>query len=102
MAKKNKQESKQQCGDCKHYYACAAWNIGSITNMDGTNCANFERYDVNTAPVVRGRWIHGCTQGAGTEYCCCSVCSEDALKDKGGYTEFSNYCPNCGAKMGGK
>lgn len=50
-------------------------------------------------PVKHGRWIAGCTNGAGTEYCYCSECNEDALKDTEGYTEFSDYCPHCGAKM---
>jgi hypothetical protein len=58
--------------------------------------------EVDAVPVVRGEWIHGCTDGAGTEFCYCSACGEDALKDKGGYTEFSRYCPNCGAKMDGE
>jgi hypothetical protein len=56
----------------------------------------------DAVPVVRGEWIHGCHDGAGTEFCYCSECYEDALKDKGGYTEFSRYCPNCGAKMDGE
>jgi hypothetical protein len=56
---------------------------------------------IDAVPVVRGEWIHGCTDGAGTEFCYCSACGEDALKDKGGYTEFSRYCPNCGADMRG-
>lgn len=52
-------------------------------------------------PVVHGEWIHGCTNGAGTEYCYCSECMEDALKDAAGYTEFSDFCPHCGAIMDG-
>ncbi|MFA5154446.1 MAG: hypothetical protein WC554_18015 [Clostridia bacterium] len=52
----------------------------------------------DVAPVVRGEWVHGCNEDA-REYCYCSECSEDALKDKSGYTEFSDYCPNCGARM---
>lgn len=76
--------------------------------IENSGCVNHEgdimdcvRYapEVNAAPVVRGEWIHGCSDGAGTEYCYCSVCGEDALKDKGGYTEFSAFCPSCGAKM---
>ena len=54
---------------------------------------------IDAVPVVRGEWIHGCTDGAGTEFCYCSACGADALEGKGGYTEFSRYCPNCGAKM---
>jgi hypothetical protein len=57
---------------------------------------------IDAVPVVRGEWIHGCSDGAGTEFCYCSECSEDALKDKGGYTEFSAFCPNCGCDMRGE
>ena len=52
-------------------------------------------------PVKHGKWIHGCTDGAGTEFCYCSECDEDALKTKEGYTAFSDFCPNCGARMDG-
>ena len=44
MPKKAKSVSNQQCGDCVHHWACATWNVGSIASMDGTNCANFERF----------------------------------------------------------
>lgn len=70
--------------------------------LNGINSAKEiinECVTIDTVPVVRGEWIHGCTDGAGTEFCYCSACGEDALKDKGGYTEFSRYCPNCGAMM---
>ena len=53
MPKKAKSVSNQQCGDCVHHWACATWNVGSIASMDGTNCANFERFDVKAVPVVR-------------------------------------------------
>lgn len=36
------------CSDCLHYNACAAWNVGSIANMDGTHCVNYERYVYST------------------------------------------------------
>lgn len=32
---------KQICGDCLHYYACAAWNIGSLANMEAGSCVNY-------------------------------------------------------------
>ena len=65
----------------------------------GVQQAADEAPTIDAVPVVHGEWVHGCTDGAGTEFCYCSACGEDALKDKGGYTEFSRYCPNCGAKM---
>jgi hypothetical protein len=64
-------------------------------------CAERRERAADVAPVVHGEWESGCSNGMGTEYCYCSKCSEDALKDKSGYTEFSTFCPNCGAKMDG-
>lgn len=32
---------KQICGDCLHYNACAAWNIGSLANTDAGSCVNY-------------------------------------------------------------
>lgn len=72
---------------------------GELRRIDEIIWKVVEATTVDAVPVVRGEWIHGCTDGAGTEFCYCSACGEDALKDKGGYTEFSRYCPNCGAKM---
>jgi len=48
--KYTKDKPKQTCSDCVHYWACAAWNVGSIANMDGTNCVNFERYNLPDHP----------------------------------------------------
>lgn len=46
--------------------------------------------------VARGRWIEH--TGEYENYCECSLCHycPDAPLD------MTNYCPNCGAKMGGK
>ena len=32
---------KQICGDCLHYNACAAWNIGSLANTEAGSCVNY-------------------------------------------------------------
>lgn len=45
---------KQICGDCLHYNACAAWNIGSLANTDAGNCINFEHIHLyDSVEVVR-------------------------------------------------
>ena len=45
---------KQICGDCLHYNACAAWNIGSLANADAGNCINFEHIHLyDSVEVVR-------------------------------------------------
>lgn len=60
---KNKHGSKKTCSDCVHQWACAAWNVGSITSMDATNCANFEKFSVNTVQAVRCGECKSCSQG---------------------------------------
>lgn len=42
MVKKRASKPEKICADCIHEYACAMWNIGSIHNMDATNCTNHE------------------------------------------------------------
>jgi len=63
VKKKNNSVNKYTCSDCVHRWACAAWNIGSIANMNVTNCANFEKFSVNTVQVVRCGECKNCTQG---------------------------------------
>lgn len=43
---------KQICGDCLHYYACAAWNIGSLANTEAGSCVNYTPA-ANVVEVVR-------------------------------------------------
>ena len=44
--KKIKAVNERVCQNCIHHWACAAWNVGSIANMDGRNCANFEKENI--------------------------------------------------------
>lgn len=37
-----KQTSQKKCADCIHEYACQAWNVGHIHDMDATHCVNYE------------------------------------------------------------
>ena len=52
----------------------------------------------DVAPVVYGEWEH--THTSAYYYSECWKCSACGFEDTEGY-DF-NYCPNCGAKMGGK
>jgi hypothetical protein len=47
----NKHGNNRVCGDCVHFAACAAWNIGSIMSMDATHCVNYEQPTVDAVPV---------------------------------------------------
>ena len=49
----------------------------------------------DVAPVRHGRWINE------NFYTHCSACGKMAIYDKYGQEFESDYCPHCGAKMGG-
>ena len=49
----------------------------------------------DVAPVRHGRWVNE------SFYTHCSVCGNMAIYDKYGQEVESDYCPRCGAKMGG-
>lgn len=34
---------QRRCGDCYHFSACAAWNVGSIASMNANNCKNYDK-----------------------------------------------------------
>ena len=55
---------------------------------------------VNAVEAVHGRWIG---DGWGSYIKRCSVCRSVPLREVGGRHDacYSNYCPNCGAKMDG-
>lgn len=39
---KDKKTDFLKCAECIHEYACQMWNIGSINQMNATNCINYE------------------------------------------------------------
>lgn len=50
----------------------------------------------DVSPVKHGHWIYE------NFYTHCSVCGKMAIYDKYGQEVESDYCPRCGAKMGGE
>lgn len=50
---------------------------------------------IDAVPVKHGEWI---VKG---QDIFCSVCGEESAYTWSGASKFSNYCPNCGAKMEG-
>lgn len=47
MAKETK--AVRKCEQCIHEYACQAWNVGSIHDMNATNCTNYETVEGSNA-----------------------------------------------------
>lgn len=63
MKPKNNPASKPvTCADCIHEWACNAWNVGNIHNMDARNCACRETVQESTAYFLGTRAAVGnCT-----------------------------------------
>ena len=55
-----------------------------------------KRHQSNVSPVKHGHWINE------NFYTRCSACGNMAIYDKYGQEVESDYCPRCGAKMGGE
>lgn len=52
MAKKKTPKPQKTCGDCIHEHACTMWNIGTIHEMNATNCANHETARESAAYLI--------------------------------------------------
>ena len=64
-------------------------NIASIAALECVNIVK-DAPVVDAAPVVHGRWT-------GNYMSHCSVC--DCFDVRAYIGQYSNYCPNCGARM---
>ena len=47
MAKKK--EKLRTCKECIHEYACQAWNVGHISDMDASHCLDQEKAEDSNA-----------------------------------------------------
>ena len=108
-------ENRQGRGDCKFcnkYERCVKNGI----NRKGSHLYCWEEIELPTADVVevkRGKWIlnerdrqrFGKVSEPEDYEHYCSCCNEEALcnygDDSGSWWYLSDYCPKCGAKMGG-
>lgn len=78
----------------KEKYLCCGW----LPEMSEEEFDAFPAADV--APVRHGRWL---TTDAYPHHLYCSVCYKTYAKNAKWVNELdlpTNYCPNCGARMG--
>ena len=83
MAKK---KIERTCEQCIHEYACQEWNIGSIQNMNATNCSNYETVKNSNAYFLGVRsaeddaYSRGCLAGIelGHKEMLCGITKKDA------------------------
>lgn len=83
---KKKQKSYRICKDCIHEYACHAWNVGSINNMNADHCTNYETvkdsnaYFLGVRSVEDDAYSRGCLAGIelGKSEALCGISVKDA------------------------
>lgn len=75
MAKKN--EKIKTCEHCIHEYACQAWNVGSIHNMNATNCVNYETAKESNAYFLGKREVF---EGITADIAKSMICTLDMFK----------------------
>lgn len=90
------------CKNCVHYEACLDWCRGF--EEEPAKCEHFkdkskfiELLSADVAPVRHGQWIKA-DNGVCYWYEC-SLCHERTPFGRYKNEWFSNYCPNCGARM---
>ena len=84
------EEEFKRCGDFPLVGTCSKDNeyLGNRLSVAPT---------IEAKPVVHAHWIEQIIDGG--QELMCSNCGEYALMNDEFYSEFSKYCPYCGAQM---
>ena len=82
--------------DCLKECPFFNYKADCINRLTASALEIIKRHQSNVAPVKHGHWINE------NFYTRCSVCGNMAIYDKYGQEVESDYCPRCGAKMGGE
>lgn len=82
--------------DCLKECPFFNYKADCINRLTASALKIIKRYQSDVAPVKHGHWIYE------NFYTHCSVCGKMAIYDKYGQEVESDYCPRCGAKMGGE
>lgn len=85
------------CKNCLHFDVCEEWvlKVGNNPYINANDCEHFKN-KADYAEVKHGEWID--KEYFGIEFPECSVCEWCDENN----AEYYAYCPNCGAKMGGR
>ena len=83
------------------------YNCFTVIKPTSEQCNGCEIYDIykkiieaptaDAKPVVHAHWLEQIIDGS--QELMCSNCGEYALMNDEFYSEFSKYCPYCGAQM---
>lgn len=87
------------CGGCKDFKNCD----GHVVMCDSARVrqAINDAPNIETQPVKHGTWKHSKTEGLPTNRFVCSECYGLTIVSTYRNRCMLNYCPNCGARMGG-
>lgn len=88
---------KEHCDGCEYYdsHFCTPADpvCGAVEVMN-------DAQTIDAVEVKHGRWIKKTADCI--YYYACSECGEPVLRSQWGCDFFSEFCPNCGAKMDGE
>ena len=88
------EKETKSCSDCIHFDVCYKIEHFGRDLEDTSPCEQFISKDV--APVRHGHWVK--EKPDVLIHWHCSVCKNCYYLEE----PNANYCPNCGAKMGGE
>lgn len=71
-----------------------------LVTLEDVKRAIAQTPNADAVDVRRGKWKR--KENTKVFWYACSLCGEKVPKNEHGYDYFSDYCPNCGAKMGDK
>lgn len=79
-------KSCRACKDCIHEYACQAWNVSSINDMNADHCTNYEivkdsnAYFLGVKSAEDDAYSRGCLAGIelGKSEALCGITAKDA------------------------
>ena len=93
------EKETKSCSDCIHFDVCYKIEHFGRDLEDTSPCEQFISKDV--APVRHGHWTEiDHSKNLGDYHFVCSECKCNT-PDRA-YVITPNFCPNCGAKMGGE
>ena len=93
----------ETCYDCIHSSVCTPYNTPNDDYPNIGDCPHFKD-KANYVEVKFGEWIKTEEPLGWQDVDCveCSVCHESWIVDEDyDFSEYWNFCPNCGANMKG-
>ena len=86
----------KNCENCLHYYVCPKERVRAITSV-GVECCYDYILKLNVKEIVHAKWTK--MEDDMCYWYVCSHCGHDIPENRYHNDWFSDWCPNCGARM---